>query len=229
MPRRSRPAETTRSEHWLREAVNRFTRHFNNKVAAAFNFDERDGILWLSPTKADDYAEYCDQAFLDRLDVRPRVPLKDFWPPGGPCWDGLARTNSDKRILVEAKAYIEEAVDYRSRACPESLEQIKGSLAKAKTAFNASKDAPWESPLYQCTNRLAHLYYLHGMNDIDAYLLFVYFAGAADVPSPASAEEWKGGIRLMKKCLGLGRNPYQARVADLIVSVPEMLASPITL
>lgn len=223
MPRRKRPAETTRSEHWLREAVNRFPNYFNDRVAVELDLPPSEEIFWLSPVKKDEYAEYFDQAFLDLLGLQQlRVPLQDFWPLGGPRWDGLARTASGKIILVEAKAYIEEAVDFRSKASASSLEQINSSLAKAKQEFRACNDAPWESPFYQYANRLAHLYFLHTLNDVDAYLLFLYFADARDVPDPCSTEQWQGAIRLTKKCLGLGRDAYHRRVKELIISVPEM-------
>ncbi len=92
MPRRERPAKTTRSEHWLREAVNRFPTYLNQRLGAALSLPNSEGIQWLSPTKDDEYAEYFDQAFLDLLGLgQLRVPLKDFWPVGGPvgmAWRG---------------------------------------------------------------------------------------------------------------------------------------------
>jgi hypothetical protein len=160
---------------------------------------------------------------LRSLDLRQlRVPQQDFWPVGGPRWDGLARTTSGKVILVEAKAYIEEAVDYASKASPDSLEQIKRSLAEAKEWANGAKAARWESPFYQYANRLAHLYFLRAKNNVDAYLLFLYFA---DVPEPCTTDQWQGAIRLTRKCLGLGASACQQRVAEVIVSVPDMLSN----
>ena len=117
MPRRERPAETRRSEHWIRVAVNEFTGSLNASVCKLFCWDESDRIEWLSPIESDQYAEYYDQEFIDRLRVAElSVPLHKFWPKGGPRWDGLARNESGKLLLVEAKAYIEEAIDYRTRA-----------------------------------------------------------------------------------------------------------------
>ena len=85
------------------------------------------------------------------------------------------------KLLVEAKAYVEEGVDYRSHATGDSAKLIRKSLAAAKKAFHASEDASWESPFYQYANRLAHLYYLNALNRKQAYLLFLYFADAPDV------------------------------------------------
>jgi len=80
--------------------------------------------------------------------------------------------------LVEAKAHIDEAVDFGSRAKTDSLKQICRALTCAKKAFGVIGDAPWDSPFYQYANRLAHLYFLRQLNGLDAYLLFLYFADA---------------------------------------------------
>ncbi len=223
MPRRERPIDTERSERWMRVAANEDADALNLKVKELFGWDPREKIDWLSPIKEDDYAEYYDQEFLDRLEVTDlKVPLSRFWPRSGPRWDGLARTGTEKILLVEAKAYIEEGVDYRSKAGEKSFATIKRALDEAKADFRANMDAPWESPFYQYANRLAHLYFLHRLNGINAYLLFLYFADAPDVPNPCSVSEWRGSVRLVEKCLGLGRHPYQDRLGTIIWSVPEM-------
>lgn len=226
MPRRTRPAETTRSEHWMRVAANEKRRLLDASVVSTFRWNESEAIQWLSPIKEDGFAEYFDSAFLKRLDLPDlRVPLSRFWPARGPRWDGLAKTQSGKVLLVEAKAHIEEAVDYRSKAKGKALKKIRNSLSEAKAAYKAVKDAPWEEPFYQYANRLAHLYFLHKVNGLDAYLLFLYFADAPDVPFPASVSEWKGAIRTTEKCLGLGKHPFRDRVGAVILSVPEMLSN----
>ncbi len=226
MPRRPRPQQTTRSEHWMRVAANEKVEPFNAKVSDTFGWNKNEQIEWLSPIASDEYAEYYDQAFLDRLRLSDlEVPLHEFWPKSGARWDGLARTESGKVILVEAKAYIEEAVDYRSQAGPASMERIRAALGDAKKAFRATEAASWEVPYYQYSNRLAHLHYLCAMNSIDAYLLFLYFADAPDVPAPCSEAEWKGAIRLVEKSLGLGKHPYRDRVGTLVWQVPEMLTT----
>ena len=92
-------------------------------------------------------------------------------------------------------------------------------LDEAKTAFRASNDACWHAPLYQMANRLAHLYYLAGINKKDAYLVFIDFANAPDVPQPASREEWQGATRLAYKCLGLKDSKLARRVTTVIVDL----------
>ena len=224
MPRRDRPRETTRSEHWLRVAVNERAEVLNAAILAAFHWPREEQIQWLSPTTADGYAEYYDQAFLDRLGIGTlSTQLSEFWPVRGPRWDGLARTGSGKGILVEAKAYIEEMVDFKSKASEGSLVQIHHSLEMVKTASGAAKDASWPSPFFQYANRLAHLYFLAELNKVDAYLLFLSFADAPDVPTPVTTAQWEGAHRLAWKCLGLGVASFRGRVAMVSLSVPNSL------
>ncbi len=193
MPRRERPPTTSRSEHWLRVAVNDASAFTNEKIRRAFRWNDRESIEWKSPVKSDHYAEYYDQSFVKRLGINQlSTALNEFWPPSGPRWDGLARTSSGKILLVEAKAYIEEAVDFGSKAGEASREKIRLALEHSKQAFRAKADANWESPFYQYANRLAHLHFLVSANSLDAYLAFIYFANAPDVPSPCTSH--LGGV-----------------------------------
>jgi hypothetical protein len=70
---------------------------------------------------------------------------------------------------------------------------------------------------------LAHLYFARQLNGFDAYLLFLYFADAPDVPRPCTVQQWQGAVRLTEKCLGLANN-FSDYVGTLIWSVPQMLA-----
>jgi hypothetical protein len=209
----------------MRVAANKYPGRLNDLIATTFDWQECERIEWVSPSETDEYAEYYDTAFLNRLGLsKLKFPLSDFWPESGPRWDALAKTESGKVILVEAKAYIEEGVDFRSNAGPKSMARISSSLAMAKAAFRAEKDASWETPFYQYANRLAHLYYLRKLNDLDAYLLYLYFADAPDVPRPCTREQWEGAIRLMERCLGLALNhPFHQFVGTLILNVSDLV------
>jgi len=108
--------------------VNERTVALNSLLHEKFKWTHEQ-IEWLSPIASDDYAEYYDEDFISKFGLPAlRLPLKEFWPANGPRWDGLARTSSGKLIFVEAKAYIEEGVDYASKAGPKSLEQIRRAL-----------------------------------------------------------------------------------------------------
>jgi hypothetical protein len=226
MPRRERPAETEKSEHWLRVALNDHTSEINEMVTRLFGWPSSERIEWCSPMKADDYAEYYDDEFITRLGIENlRVPLSEFWPRSGPRWDGLARTDNEKIILVEAKAHVGEMISH-TRASPESLFKIRSAIERTKHAFGAADDFNWESPFYQYANRLAHLYFLRELNGLDAYLLFMYFAEAPDVriADRCTVAQWEGASRLVEKALGLGSHPYRAYVRSLIL--PTFNAAP---
>lgn len=221
MPRRPRPQQTSRSEHWLRVAVNERTATFDAQVRDALALPADESIEWLSPVASDGYAEYYDRSFLTLLGVDDsNAPLETFWPPSGPRWDGLAKTSGGKVILVEAKAYIAEAVDFGSKAGASSLELIERSLAQAKSAYRARTEAVWTKPFYQYANRLAHLYYLRQLVGADAYLLFVCVADAPDVAVPVSAAEWRGALTAIECALGLGAHPFRRNIGHLFWQAP---------
>lgn len=71
MPRRTRPGQTERSEHWMRVAVNECTEALNARIAELFGWGSGESIHWLSPVVEDEYAEYFDGEFLQRLGLPP--------------------------------------------------------------------------------------------------------------------------------------------------------------
>jgi len=138
-------------------------------------------VEWLSPLADDDYAEYSDGAFLGRLRCADlKVPLETFWPRGGPEWDGLARTSDNQLVIIEAKAHIPEIVSTPTAATEPALSSIQQSLAATKTFMGCSAPCDWATAFYQYTNRLAHLYFLRELNQLPAYLVFLYFTHASD-------------------------------------------------
>jgi hypothetical protein len=85
------------SQKWLQILVNEKQEFLNSLVCDSLNFAENESVEWRSPLKSDDYAEYRDQAFLDRLDIKlEKEPLNQFWPIRGPQWDALACISSGK-------------------------------------------------------------------------------------------------------------------------------------
>ncbi len=222
MPRHPRPPTTKKSEHWIRVLVNSNQSVIDSELERAFGWGEQC-FQWLSPIASDEYAEYSDDAFLQRLGIAPRTPpLRGFWPSGGPHWDALAKTASGKVILVEAKAYIEESYGGGCGASDKSKTQILKSLSDTKKYLQVRPDAIWDNALYQYANRLSHLYYLKVLNNIDAYLVFVYFLNAPDVSHPSGLEHWIGANRAMKTALGLGEHRLSTRVADIYVDANSL-------
>ena len=182
-----------------------------------------DVVRWASPLAKDSYAEYYDESFLDVLGLTPaQVALHDFWPPGGPRWDGLGKTLNGRAVLVEAKAYVKETTDAGTRAGPTSRSKILAAIEKTRTYLNGKPNPMWEKELYQYANRLAHLYYLSVLNGIDAYLVFVYFLNADDVPSPCTREQWDVAIRDIKAELGLRQHRLESRIADIFIDTASL-------
>lgn len=164
-------------------------------------------VEWLSPIKADEYAEYRDTDMLLKLGVESTVkyPLSSFWPRNGPQWDALGRSGNDL-YLVEAKANIPELVSPPTGAGDVSKSQIIDSLGEVKEYLNITDPVDWTGKFYQYTNRLAHLYYLRVMNGLNAYLLFVYFVNDESVKGPSSIGEWRAAIQTMENFLGVSKS-----------------------
>lgn len=141
--------------------MNDYPEMIDQVLRGSLGLGEGETIEWLSPMKDDEYAEYQDGAFLERLGVTlEAVLLESFWPRSGPRWDGLARTNRGDLILVEAKAHIPELATGATRASEKSLTKIRESLAQVKQVYGSRSGADWTTCFYQYTNRLAHLYLL---------------------------------------------------------------------
>jgi hypothetical protein len=173
-------------------------------------------VTWLSPLRDDEHAEYSDAHFLQRLGTSlDRRPRRGFWPARGPVWDGLAKTSRGDLLLVEAKAHIPEIVSPPSGAGEASLERLARSLEETRKFLNSKSKHPWTGTFYQYTNRLAHLYLLRELNRLPAWLVLACFVGAEDVRGPATANEWRGALKLLDPYLGLGRH----RLSPFVVHV----------
>ncbi len=88
------------------------------------------------------------------------------------------------------------------QAGPVSRRLIEKSLAAAKQEFGVQSSADWLNGYYQYANRLAHLSFLR-RNNVDAWLVFLYFTGDQDIKGPASEAEWKAHIDQAHAHLGL--------------------------
>lgn len=207
--------------------VNDFPHLANQRITAELGLSEALDIEWVSPTSTDDFAEYRDAAFLQRLGLDRLVsPLADFWPANGPQWDALGLSADGSVFLVEAKANIPEAKSpgTAAKAGSASRAKIEAALAETKQFLGSSSLSDWSHTFYQYTNRLAHLHFLRRQKPlVNAYLVFVYFVGDTSVDGPATKEEWLGAIKIIKNYLGIDRKhrlaPY---ILDLYIDVAEI-------
>lgn len=212
MGRVRQPAGHKGSLRWIQKLVN----EHGNVLDGAIGLGPID---WRSPRADDEFAEYRDQAFLDRLDVkRQKVPLAKFWPAGGPQWDALGRARSGEVILIEAKAHVPEILSSGSQASPASLAKIRKAFAATASALHAKSGLDWTVRFYQYTNRLAHAHLLNKLNGVPTRLVFVYFIGDPDLDGPTSRREWEAATRVLHEALGItGRLPRY--VTDVFIDI----------
>lgn len=165
-------------------------------------------LNWCSPLKDDEYAEYVDQDFIDKLGIsdKIKIPLKQFWPNKGPNWDGLAKYKN-KIFIIEAKAHISEQQIESTDSKDKSLSLIENSLQKTKNFLEVKSNVSWcKNNYYQYANRLAHLYFLRELNNIDAHLLFIYFLNDKTIlEKKETIEDWEKAIDEVYKSLKIDR------------------------
>lgn len=183
--------------------------------------EEKVDILWVSPLKADQYAEYRDDDFLSKLEITKKINIKlnEFWPKRGPQWDALGKYK-DKYFLVEAKANLKEFKTSPSKAKEQSRNQIMKSFDMVKEYLQITNNVDWSGYYYQYTNRIAHLYYLRILNKIDAYLINIYFINDSTVKGPTTIEKWKESIKKAKQYLGLyTKYKLEKYIIDVFIDV----------
>lgn len=235
MPRHVRAAHPARrSQRWTQFFVNEQPAILNHAIRKATRITPQTDIQWHSPLMNDQFAEYSDQEFLERLGIVPEtvpltVPLLDFWPNGGPHWDGLATTSTGGVILVEAKANIAEfATNPCGAGDPASILQINNSLSDVQQfmhiAANRCRPELWFNAFYQYANRLAHLYFLRELNGIPTHLIFLDIVNDPDSGDGAvkSTDEWKSLVQLAEACLGITpRKPLMKYVHHIHFDVAD--------
>lgn len=127
---------TIGSQKWLQDAVNLYPEILDDAIRTSAGMPSDTKIEWVSPLATEDYAEYRDQAFVERLGLNLRHrPLSNFWSSRGPMWDGLARTSTGEVLLIEAKAHIPEMVSPATKASPASLDVIENALRETRKAL----------------------------------------------------------------------------------------------
>jgi hypothetical protein len=134
----------------------------------------------------------------------------------------LARTRSGKILLVEAKAHIPELASPPTGAVGESLDKIEAAFDEVRGAIAPRSSRTWSGMFYQYANRLAMLYLLRTVNNVDAHLLHVLFLNAGDMDGPRDAAEWRGALTLLRASLGLGDHRLKPYSHDLFIDTAEI-------
>ena len=209
---------------WIQKLVNEHPQVLDREIKSACNIPDAESITWVSPLREDEYAEYRDDSFLAQLDVKLGYhPLNKFWPDRGPQWDALGKTHGGAQILVEAKAHVDELESDGTQASGPSRDTIQESLWKVQEFLGVDRSIPWTGKFYQYANRLAHLYLLRELNEVNANLVFVYFIGDKDVKGPNSEAEWKAALTIAKGVLGLGeRHQLSKYIGEVFIDVRNL-------
>ena len=206
MARVTHTTETHGSQKDIQLLANKFPELLDSKLSKILN--KQIKLDWLSPLSNDEFAEYVDQSFIERLGITNTIihHLNHFWPNGGAHWDGLAKYE-DTVFMMEAKAHISEQKIESTGASQKSLKLIEESLQNTKDFLNVTADISWcRDNYYQYANRIAHLYYLRELNHIDAHLLFIYFLNDSSVSENETQKDWEKAINSVYKSLKLERN-----------------------
>lgn len=204
---------------WMQDVVNLFPEILNGKLQEQLPFDA-DTIEWVSPIESDEYAEYRDADFLERLGLQGLAgALHEFWPRSGPQWDALGKcagADSTAYFLVEAKANIPEVLSTCQATAPASIQKIDSALHSTQNFLRCTPHIPWNVGIYQYANRIAHLYFLRQQCQVNAYLIFLYFVDD-NTHIPTSYEAWQGANLLQKSLMGLRNHSLQDYVIDIYI------------
>ncbi len=215
----NQPKGTKGSLKWIQVLVNDNSTLLNQHILDQLGIRVRK-IDWRSPLQADQYAEYRDEGFLETLGIEKfNEHLRGFWPRNGPQWDALGRCNAaGPYFLVEAKANIPEIMSSMGATSEKSIALIKESLSKTRTFLKCKDSELWEKGFYQYANRIAHLYFLREICQIDAYLVFLYFIND-HTHIPTNHEQWLGAIELQKRLIGVKNHKLNKYVVDVFIDV----------
>jgi len=222
MSRIIQPKGIKGSLKWIQHVVNDCPDALSNPIINVIGANREESLEWLSPKADDDYSEYRDQAFLDLLGIKlPKTKLKDFWPKQGPQWDALGRIENKAYFLVEAKAHVSEIISSSQAKPAKSKSLINKSLNETRDHLKLKPYLNITKGFYQYSNRLAHLYLLRKLNDIPAYLVFVYFVNDY-THIPTTRDKWNGALQLMHALLGTHRHTLSKYVIDVFINVEEL-------
>jgi len=207
---------------WIQYILNDHHDILDSSISKFLSGIHTQPIEWLSPLADDEYAEYRDQTFLELLGIKlTKKELKDFWPSQGPQWDALGRIKNEAYFLIEAKAHISEIISSSQAKAKSSVSLINKSLRETKNYLNLKSGIDLTKGFYQYSNRLAHLYLLRVLNNIPAYLVFVYFLNDHTYIS-TSREEWNGALQLMHSLLGTHKHKLSKYVIDVFIDIKKL-------
>jgi len=210
------------SHKWLQKLINENASALNAVLKQILDLPQSEKIDWLSPLEKENYEEYYNEAFLEKLGLSVLIPdLRKFWPKGGPHWDGMGKSSSQKVFMVEAKSHISELISSLRAIDQYSRHQIQESLNRTKRELGSKTDSDWSKTYYQYANRLAHVHFLR-QNGVDAYFVSVYFLNDAEMNGPKTIDEWRGALRSLHRYLDLEEDALSKFVIEVFIDINDL-------
>ncbi len=180
-------------------------------------------LQWLSPLALDEYAEYRDGAFMNRIGHAGLQPaLAGFRPLRGPRRDASATTDAGDMLLVEAGAHVQEMFSPASAAGAASMAKIDKALRDTAAFLGASKRPADRSRTFcRLSNRRAHPAFRR-RNGVKARLVLVGFVQDHDMGGPDHPETSRAAIGTAVHALGLAlRHAMSPQVLHVLHVCPN--------
>ena len=218
------PAGTRGSLQFIQRLVSQHPTLLTQPLRDAHAISSEHAVEWRSPLASDEWAEYRDAAFLERVGLSHLAPaLAAFWPANGPQWDALA-VAGDAVLLVEAKAHVAEMASTCGATSETSRNLIRQSLDATRQALGATGGGDWMQGFYQLANRLAHLWFLrsHGVN---AHLVLLSFTGETGMPGASTPAAFEAAYSAAMQHLGLHGAAQIPGLVHLHMDVAGLVAS----
>lgn len=222
MTRIKQKSDSRGSLKYIQLLINKNQSYINNLIKNNIDEMANEEIIWVSPLANDDYAEYRDDSFLEKVGLKPtEITLNNVWPKRGPQWDALAKTKNGTVILVEAKANVSEINSAATKAKEPSKCLIDKSLSEVKKFLLVENDIDWSGRYYQYTNRLFHLFHLREKCMKTVFLVNIYFVDDTTA-TPTSKQQFQKAIDQQKKHLGLNKHSLSNYVAEIFIDIKEL-------
>lgn len=218
----------------LQLSIAKVQKELNTKILNLCDRWKDGRIIWYSPIEKTSFKEFWDNSFGEgRLSPKTESfweglkrpnDFEDFWPKGGPHWDGIAvvetSTGDKTLLLIEAKAHKSE-LKSDSQAKEDSLKTIKNRLKVIQRKSGLIADVDWTKRYYQFANRMAFLLFLQ---ERMVKVAFVYILYANDPywekKDETTVANWENAIKKEREYFGIKEDFLRCKsIYDCIIDL----------
>lgn len=202
---------------------------FEKQLLSELN--ESDGNIIEFPFKMDSLKEFTCKQLTQKLKIDRG--LDEFAMDVNVKFDDIAKVK-EKVILINSKSNYGELTSELLMSKNYDKELISSNFNKVKSYLNVdeeilnkslSEEDPWLDDYFNYVNQIVYLYYLNKLNEIDAYLVNLYFYNDENIfNSPSSVNEWKNKINEIEENLGFTYNhSYTDRILNLFFDYKKLV------